>query len=277
MLSIARSHLALPSQFAFLIVNAVALLLGLTYNHKTPELYANNTHSKIGWIITWIASAWVVMALIQVYTAHTKPHASDDDAAQPLNVANMAHYQRVQEAQLPQVSRYSNDSGQGTERNSASLYGHSRSPSVESEEQQFTGPTRRYTHDELDDFDDEPEKRGFLKDTAVDRFLSRNVARFAVGKPLKYLRFLYVVIERTILVQGFVAIMSGTVVYGGIGVSSFRSFKAMNGALTNSFSTVVPYSTSLPITSKAESFSDMASSPWVDGWVRSLILDGPGT
>lgn len=217
MLSIARSRLALPSQFVFLIVNAFALLLGLVYNHKTPELYENNAHSKIGWIITWIASAWALMALIQVYTARTKPYSLEDHAGEPLNVANMARYQRVQDAHSPSPSRWSNDSGQGTERNSASLYDNSASPSVESEDRRFNMPPRRHTHDELDDVDLDAEKRGFLRDSVVDRFFSRNVARFAVGRPLKYLRFLYVVVDRTILIQGFVAIMSGTVVYGGIG------------------------------------------------------------
>lgn len=84
-------------------------------------------------------------------------------------------------------------------------------------------PPRRATHDELDDVDLDAEKRGFLQDTVVDRFFSRHVARFAVGKPLKVLRLLYVIIDRTIIVQGFVAIMSGTVVYGGIGVSSLQA------------------------------------------------------
>lgn len=219
MLSIARSRLALLSQFVFLALNAFALLLGLVYNHRTPELYANNAHSKIGWIITWIASAWVFMALIQTYAARSKALPLDDPDAQPLNAANIAQYQRIHDVQHPQPSRWSNDSGQGTERNSASLYGHSRSPSVESENQQFPGPTRRYTHDELDEIDLDAEKRGFLENSLVDRFFLRNVARFAAGRPLKYLRFLYVVVDRTILVQGFVAIMSGTVVYGGIGVS----------------------------------------------------------
>lgn len=223
MLSIARSRLAVSSQFVFLVVNAFALLLGVVYNHQTPELYENNAHSKIGWIITWVASAWTMMALIQLYTARTKAPTLENHAGQPLNAANMAQYQRVQDAQLPEPSRWSNDSGQGTERNSASLYSHSRSPSVESEDQQFTGPTRRYTHDDEEAFDDDSEKRGFLRGTAVDRFMSRNVARFAVGRPLKYLRFLYVLIDRTILVLGFVAICTGTVVYGGIGVSNFRS------------------------------------------------------
>ncbi|KAF2263499.1 hypothetical protein CC78DRAFT_465545 [Lojkania enalia] len=216
MLSIGRSRLALPSQFVFLIVNAFALLLGVVHNHKTPELYENNAHSKIGWIITWIASAWVFMALVQLYAGRTKAQTMENRAAHPMTTANMAQYQRVQDAQLPGLSRWSNDSGQGTERNSDSLFGHSRSPSVESEEQQFAGPTRRYTQDEDDAFDDDAEKRSFLRNTSVDRFFSRNVARFVVGRPFKALNISYVVIERTILVLGFVAITTGTVVYGGI-------------------------------------------------------------
>ncbi|KAF2121752.1 integral membrane protein [Lophiotrema nucula] len=218
MLSIARSRLALPFQFVFLIANAFALLLGVVYNHKTPEMYENNMHSKIGWLITWIASAWVFMALIHVYVGRSKAHSLESHPSQPMTAANMAQYQRVQDAQLPDPSRYSNDSGQGTERNSESLFGHSRSPSVESEEQQFINPARRYTRDDEDDYDEgATEKRGFLKNTTVDRFFSRNVARFANGRPLKFLRFFYVVIERLILVLGFVALTSGTVVYGGIG------------------------------------------------------------
>ncbi|KAF2633143.1 integral membrane protein [Macroventuria anomochaeta] len=216
MLSIAHSRLALVSQFIFLVVNALALLLGFSYNHQTPELYKNNVHGKIGWIITCIAVAWVVMALIQVYTARTKTHSSEDLEDDQLNVANMARYQHVQSLRSSTHSRWLNDSGQGTDQDSASLYGHSRSPSMESSEEQFIGQDRRYTPDGTDNFDDNAENREF-KGTALDNFLSRNVARFAVGKPLKVLRLLYVVIDRTILVQGFVAITSGTVVYGAIG------------------------------------------------------------
>jgi hypothetical protein len=217
MLSIAHSRLTLLVQFLFLIVNAFALLLGVVYNHKTPELYANNAHSKIGWTVTWIALAWVSMGLIQVYTGQLKA-AQDGLPAQPMTTENMVRYQRVQDTQLPNPPRWSNDSGQGTERNSASLCA---SPTVESENLQISGPTRRYTQDEEDDvFDDEAEKRSFLGNTSVDRFLARNVGRFASDRPLKIMRFLYVVIERSMMIQAFVAITSGTIVYGGIGVSS---------------------------------------------------------
>jgi len=131
----------------------------------------------------------------------------------------MAQYQRVQDAQLPNFSRWSNDSGQGTERNSSSLCGHSRSPSVESENQPFNEPQSLYHHDDEEEaFEGDVEKRGFLRNTSVDRFLGRNISRIAsFRQTLKIMRLFYVIIDRTILIQGFVAFLSGTVVYGGIG------------------------------------------------------------
>jgi hypothetical protein len=214
-LSIARSRYTLPSQLIFLATNALALVLGVVYNHGTPELYANNSHSKIGWIITWIASAWVCMTVLQRYTARSSSSSNNDDDAHPMTIANMARYERVH-SEMSDPSRYSNDSGQGTERNSSSLFGHSRSPSVESEDQQFAGPTRRYTEDD-ESFDKISEKRGFLRKSSLAWFFSRHAPRFVAGRTLKAVRFLYVVLERTILIQGLVAIESGTVVYGGIG------------------------------------------------------------
>jgi hypothetical protein len=205
----------LSSQLIFLATNALALVLGVVYNHGTPEMYLNNSHSKTGWIITWIASAWVCMAAIQVYTARRSSSSDNDDDAHPMTIANMARYERVH-SRITDPPRYSNDSGQGTERNSSSLFGHSRSPSLESEDQQFAGPTRRYTEDD-DSVDKISEKRGFLRNTSVNRFFSRHTARFAAGRSLMVIRFFYVVFERTLLIQGLVAIMSGTVVYGGIG------------------------------------------------------------
>lgn len=216
MLSIARSRYTLLPQLAFLTTNALALVLGIIYNHRTPELYANNAHSKIGWVITWIASAWVFLAILQKYARKDRTVDDLDDCTHPMTVANMARYERVHD-ELPNMSRFSNDSGQGTERNSASLFGHSRSPSVESEDQQFVGPSRRYTQEDDDSFDDTSEKHGFLRRMSMEQVFSQYGARFAAGRTLKAIRFFHLVFERTVLVQGLVAIASGTVVYGGIG------------------------------------------------------------
>ncbi|UPX19172.1 uncharacterized protein EKO05_0009442 [Ascochyta rabiei] len=214
MLSIARSRYVLPLQFVFVVVNASALLVGVVYSHKTPELYENNAHSKTGWAVTWIASAWVFMALIQSYMDRDQGHSFEDETLAPLNAANIAQYQRVKEEDVESPYRFSNDSGQGTERNTASLCGHSRSPSIESEDQQFAAPARRYTHDELDELED---VRLEKPRSSLDSFFSRTVARFVAGKTAKVVRSLYVVFERTMVIQGLVAILSGTVVYGGIG------------------------------------------------------------
>jgi hypothetical protein len=215
MLSIARSRYTLLSQLAFLSINALALVLGLVYNHNTPELYANNAHSKIGWVITWIASAWVLLAILQTYARQGQAAGDHDETTHPMTVANMARYERVH-GELPDPSRFSNDSGQGTERNSASLFGHSRSPSCESDDHHFGGPTRRYTQDDDNSFDDASEKQGFLGRVSMEGFLSRYGARLA-ARTVKVIRLLHLVFERTVLVQGLVAIASGTVVYGGIG------------------------------------------------------------
>ncbi|CAE7176030.1 hypothetical protein CFE70_005437 [Pyrenophora teres f. teres 0-1] len=216
MFSVARSRYTLPMQLAFLATNALALVLGIIYDRKTPEMYAGNAHSKTGWAITWIASAWVFLALVQAYAGRSNTQSIQDEFAEPMTTVNMLRYQRVQNQELPDPSRWSDDSGHGTERNSLSLHDGSQSPSVDSESQ-FVNPSPRYTHDDDSFGDGDDEKRGFLRNTPVDKFFSRNVARFAVGRTLKAIQILYVVVERTILVQGFVAIVSGAVVYGGIG------------------------------------------------------------
>lgn len=217
MFSIARSHYALPTQLLFLATNALALLLGVLYTKATPDLYPNNSHSKTGWTVTWIASAWVAMALIQVYAGrtNTRSFSEDDEAAQPMTAANMAHYERVYDEQLPDPGRFSVDSGQGT----STLCGHSRSPSVESEGQKFGGAARRYSDGEEEGFEPTEEKRGYFHNSRLDKFCARYLSRFATGRPLGLLRFFYVVLDRTLLVQGFVAFTTGTVVYGGIAVS----------------------------------------------------------
>ncbi|EUC39427.1 hypothetical protein COCCADRAFT_166 [Bipolaris zeicola 26-R-13] len=216
MFSISRSRFTLLSQLVFLATNALALVLGLVYNHKTPEMYAGNAHRKAGWAITWIASAWVFLALVQVYAGMHDKESVEDQFKHSMTAANMLRYQRVQDDELSDSSRWSGDSGQGTERNSASLYDPSPSPSVESEVQQFIGQNHDDAHDD-DSGENDNEKHHLLHNTPVDRFLARNVARFAVGRTLKAIRFFYVLVERTILIQGFVAIVSGAVVYGGIG------------------------------------------------------------
>lgn len=212
MLSVARSRFTIPSQFLFLALQAVTLLTAVVYDAKTPDLYENNAHYKLRWPLFFISAVWLFLGLVNFYADRTK---ATGEASQPLSAAVMARYQRLQQPSEP--PRLSHDSGQGTERNSSSLYGHSRSSSAESD------PLASPYHDEdlghVDDIDDE--KPNFLQSSRVDRLMSRFVPRVAAGRSLKAVRFFYVLIERTILLLGFVLVLMGTATIGGIAVSLY--------------------------------------------------------
>ncbi|KAF2144476.1 uncharacterized protein K452DRAFT_295918 [Aplosporella prunicola CBS 121167] len=213
MLSSARSRFNLPAQVVFLASQGFALFLGVVYNAKTPDLYPANAHNRLRWVLMWISVVWFALGLVNLYTGRT---GKQDSASEPLSAAVMARYQRLQQVHQP-ATRWSNDSGQGTERNSASLFSHSRSPSNESDNNHFEEAHAATFHNVDDDEDvEDVEKRGFLRDTRVDRFLSRNVPRLAVGKTLSVMNFFYVVIERTILILGFVSLSTGACAMGGI-------------------------------------------------------------
>ena len=64
MLSIVTSRYTAPAQLAFIATNILGLLAALSYNARTPDLYPNNAHHKIGWIITNIVTVQVVMGIM---------------------------------------------------------------------------------------------------------------------------------------------------------------------------------------------------------------------
>jgi len=218
MLSVARSRLALPSQFLFLVFNAFGLLFGTIYNSQTPDLYENNAHHKIGWIVTCVISAQTILALIFAYAGRGEspsqsasferaaflPVATDEDTS-PYPAGAMHKY------------RWSRDSGQGSEPGSSI-----RSPASPSCESQV----------EYDDFE-KPEElppkpsgpRSWFHSSIVDRFLSNRVPGMVSSRVLHIFDIVYNVIDRIILPFGFIAIMSGAVTYGGI----FRGKEIFNG------------------------------------------------
>lgn len=218
MLSVARSRLALPTQFAFLVFNAIGLLVGIIYNSQTPDLYENNAHHKIGWIITWVASAQVVMTLLFVYAGRGENEVSSheratffpvstEDTPSPLNTYPSGSFHDY---------RWSRDSGQGSERNSSSL--HSRPASPSDEYDGFEKPE--------DEFHAKPtESRRWFQGTVFDQFLSSRVPAMVSSRVLRALNIIHMVIERIILPFGFAAIATGGVTYGGI----MRGHEIFNG------------------------------------------------
>jgi hypothetical protein len=225
--SIAKSRLTIPSQAIFFILNALGLFLGTVYNVNTPDLYENNAHHKMGWIFTWIAAAWVAMGIINIYSDYVQGRRR---SGEQISRVNLARYARLH--QEPDNHRWSNDSGQGTERNSASLFGSSASPSTDSENQNFEESLQAYNDIELNEDSGEAEKHGFLRNTQVDHFLSKNIPRIAFGKTLAINRILYTIIERTVIIMGWVVFATGIITFSGIFVSRGRLVVPYKSLLT---------------------------------------------
>lgn len=217
MLSIAKSRYTFPWQTLFVLLNAVGVLLGFIYDVKVPNLYEHNVHYRMGWLFTWISFAWLLMGVINMYA---RKKDGRRHSGQQMSAANMAQYQRIQQTQEPEHPRWSRDSGQGTEPNSASLFGSvgSGSPRADFENVRFGDHLPPYHHDdEMDGI--EVEKRSFLHNTRVDRFLSSKLHKYVTGRVFSISKWTYIFFERALLILGFFAITSGLVVFGGLAVS----------------------------------------------------------
>ena len=219
MLSVARSRLALPAQFLFLIVNTLGMLLGIIYNNQTPDLYPNNAHHKIGWIASSVACAQVVMLLIFTYAGRGDADVAASERAVfiPVSMDEMPHHSHYHSTgEFPSWSRHS---GQGTEHYSIHS-GPSSSTCVSSsaDDVEFDKPEEDDLHG------GKPAgARNWLRNTFVDRFLASRVPGMVSSRVLSILHVVYMVIDRILLPFGFIAIATGGVTYGGIMVGAFLS------------------------------------------------------
>ena len=213
MLSIARSQLALPAQLSFLGVHTVALLLGTAYSSKTPDLYENNAHDIVGWIITWIVVAQSIIGLLKLaVNFHTSQDADAEEQNAYLPMSTQVLMQHHQALYSPDEYRYSRDSGHYTASEG------SRSQSISSmqeheieEHQKFL----EYQNQHADIDADNTEKQGLLANTRTQR-VATCIAAMMSRRTRRALNVAYNAIDYASLPLGFTAIVSGAVVYGGV-------------------------------------------------------------
>lgn len=224
MFSIARSRLALPTQFVFLVLNALGVVAGTIYNVNTPDLYVNNVHHKIGWIATWVVTAQVVMSLLFVYSGRNKK----DTIASSERAAFLPPTLHLADNRPSHKYSWSGDSGQGTEPPSPTSASRDASPSSLHRNYDFTKPEEQ--EPESDDFEDIPvspvrRRPSWFKNNILDRYMSTRVPKFASQKVITIAEVAYEIIDRTILVLGAIALITGGVTYSGI----FRGINIFNG------------------------------------------------
>lgn len=206
MLSIARSRLTIPAQLVFAAVNAAGMVLGVAFNAATPDMYPKNAHHRIGWIATCVVGVEISLSLLFAIAGR----GSDQGASRTVHGHEAAAFIPVPSDEPEMPVRWSGDSGQGTEPSSVA---HSRTSSLT--------PPWKFEHVD-EDGSDEPE--GSLPFRATG-FLARRVPVLLSSRVLKVLNVVYIVIERTIIPLGFIAMATGAVTYGGI----FRGMEVFNG------------------------------------------------
>lgn len=225
MFSIARSRYTLPTQFVFVAINALGVLFSTIYDAKTPDLYPNNAHHKLGWLVTWVLSAQVLVSLLgrlagvfQKDGDSTRINASERQSFIPVSQSAMDEHHRLHGSGFNSAYRNSNDSAQGSEPNTESLRSHSFSSTPDT----LHSPTAEYhAHKEFAEDDDDveadlpavPSRSGPVRNLAV-RIGSKISSRAWKGLMLGY-NF----VDRTSMILGFITMATGIVTLGRFFVS----------------------------------------------------------
>ena len=218
MLSVARSRLSLIVQLSFLGLHGIGMVVGAIYSSKTPNLYKNNVHGKISWIVTWIVAAQCVIGLIRLAASIGVPETNQGEQATSFPTSSEALTQHEQ----PLSYRYSNDSGHFTASEPSRSQSISSTEDRNEEEQQEK--LREYQNAGMEMEAEFSERHGLLGNARVQRFASRVSARLS-QRTMKALDTVYDMIDYTSLLLGFSAVVSGAVVYGGV----FRGNNVFNG------------------------------------------------
>jgi hypothetical protein len=224
MFSLARSRYTLPSQLIFAAIHALGLALGIAYNSNTPDLYPNNAHHKLGWIVTVVIGGHIVHSLLSRVAGPLRRALGGSDAHAdqelrtfiPMTTSAMVEHQRLQAGQVHPLNRHSNDSGHGTDRTAESM--RSNSVSIIAEEADAALEEGRKSSDEDDDV---------FKDVAVGSGRGRRWHRGYDGKVaarfsswcLRVFSIWFLVIDRLILPLGFITLCTGIATYGRFFVS----------------------------------------------------------
>ncbi|KAK4124153.1 hypothetical protein N657DRAFT_378710 [Parathielavia appendiculata] len=210
MLSLARSRYTLLMQFGFLALNAGGVLLGVVYNASTPDLYPNNAHHKLGWIVTFVVCVQAVVGLLARVAGMMKREsyklagrAEERQCFIPVSTEAMAEH----ESRYPSAPyrRYSNDSGQGTE---------PRTESLDSPSSPIREAHKEFHHSD-DDADDDVEAHlpMFAKSTKAHSIVARVAGKMS-DRFWKVLLFAYNFVDRTIIILGFIALCTGIIAFG---------------------------------------------------------------
>ena len=196
----------------FLALSGLGLVFGIIVNTKTADLYEGNAHHTIGWVATGMV---VVHASIDVLLRFTKPPRTDHSEAAESNERSCCP--SISTIHQNMYSRRSGINGQ----DGGLSYPYS------AHQHPLSGERARSETDDDDESEDEykslvPGRRCALRNHLIHKYLPRRVPGWALSGMPRMLKFLHKVIDWTILVVGYVTLVTGGVTYAGIFVRERR-------------------------------------------------------
>nr|OQO02744.1 hypothetical protein B0A51_18528 [Rachicladosporium sp. CCFEE 5018] len=217
MFSVARSRYSLVTQMVFHAFNGAGMVTGFVYSRATPDLYTGEAHSLVGYVVTSLTVIWTLASAIATLKHSKSTHIgfASNHAASRHDIAPYAQLQQYEDSPVDYHS--SRDSGNF----SSGSRGSSVSGSRKEEEIPELPPSDESHTDEHNG----DKRKTFLGNGLVERFLSRNTARFVGQRIFGVARVMRILLDKLLLLLGFTAITSGFVVYGGI----FRDREIFSG------------------------------------------------
>lgn len=198
----------------FLALNGIGLVSGIIVNAKTEDLYKGNVHRHIGWVATGIVLAHALIDVLLRFAKQSRTKQSKEREGVGSSFRNSMRtvYQSICSRLLANEDRLDRISRPENGRDVPRISQHH--------------PFGEYENSESDDevAEDEykslvPGRRSFLRDNFIHRDFSRRSLTSASFGLLKILEFLYKAIDWTILVVGYITLVTGGVTYTGIFVS----------------------------------------------------------
>ena len=204
MLSISASRYTLFTQVTFIATNAFGMLIAVFYNARTPDLYPNNAHHKIGWIITVVVSAHVAVGVIARRTLPRHAFSSKGESNEPTFMPLMTTSEGEGYADESQEFRPSSERSHSPADYRSSLGDNSDTTQVEPSDDESGLPTiRKFRY---------ARHRGRF--SAILNFLE--TLRWSTNSQSLFLclSYAYNTTDRIILPFGFIAFATGIATFG---------------------------------------------------------------
>lgn len=203
MLSITRSRATLPLQIAFSILNAVSIFCATVYNARTPDLYPNNAHHKIGWIITLVFCGQISIGLSGSIAKIIRNFGSKElsDASESRAFLLAASNSREQSMGFEDAQEVSPTSPSF------------RNSSVSTAYDETAGDLPDPKDYDLETYDEAFDTPPSTSNDNLHRLLPSRAVTVVFSQMQRFLVLFYRVVDRIILPFGFVALATGIITF----------------------------------------------------------------